>query len=129
MVDGVIISMENIKLKRAYEAASPDDGYRVFVDRLWPRGLSHSVFHYDEWAKEIAPSDELRRWYHADPASRWEDFERRYAEELRANPAFADLKTRLASKPVVTLVYGSRDETHNNAEVVEEQLKEGGADG
>lgn len=116
--------MIDIRLKRAYEAASPEDGYRVFVDRLWPRGLSHAVFHYDEWAKEIAPSDGLRRWYHADPARRWEEFERRYVAELRANQAFSALEKRLSSKQVVTLVYGSRDELHNNAEVVGEQLRE-----
>lgn len=116
-------SMEDIKLKRTYEPSSPSDGYRVLVDRLWPRGLSHAEFHYDEWDKEIAPSDELRRWFHADPESRWEEFERRYAAELRANPAFAALKARLASKPVVTLLYSSRDTLHNNAEIVDEELK------
>lgn len=114
--------MNEIKLKRAYEPASADDGYRVFVDRLWPRGLSHDTFHYDEWDKDIAPSDELRQWFHADPVDRWKEFERRYRVELEANPAFAELKQRLASKPTVTLLYGSRDTVHNNAEVVEQEL-------
>lgn len=115
--------MNLIKLKRAYEPSSPDDGYRVFVDRLWPRGLSRETFHYDEWDKEIAPSDELRHWFHADPDGRWEEFERRYRAELDANPAFAALKKRLASKPAVTLIYSSRDIVHNNARVVEQSLE------
>lgn len=114
--------MITIKMKRAYEPASADDGYRVFVDRLWPRGLSHATFHYDEWVKGIAPSDELRKWFHADPETRWQEFERRYKAELEANPAFSDLESRLKDKAVVTLLYGSRDTEHNNAEVVDEEL-------
>lgn len=116
--------MENIVLKRAYEAASPDDGYRVYIDRLWPRGLSHETFHYDLWDKEIAPSTELREWFHADPENRWAEFEKRYMAELEANPAFADLKTKIAGKPKVTLLYSSHDELHNNAIVVDDLLTE-----
>lgn len=110
--------MQTIKLKRAYEPAAATDGYRVYIDRLWPRGLSHETFHYDMWDKEIAPSTELREWFHADPQNRWADFEKRYAEELKENPAFATLKSEIADKPVVTLLYSSHDEEHNNAVVV-----------
>lgn len=111
-----------IQLKRAYDPESPDDGYRVYVDRLWPQGLSHETFHYDSWDKVIAPSTELREWFHQDPQGRWLEFERRYAMELSENPAFEALKHEIAGKPKVTLLYSSRDRVHNNAEVVADML-------
>lgn len=111
-----------ITIKRAYEGASPDDGYRVYIDRLWPRGLSHETFHYDWWDKEISPSTELREWFHADPDGRWETFRQRYAAELSANPAFATLRAAIAGKPRVTLLYSSHDREHNNAVVVQDML-------
>lgn len=111
-----------ITIKRAYDAASPDDGFRVYIDRLWPRGLSHETFHYDWWDKEIAPSTELREWFHADPDGRWADFRERYAAELAANPAFATLRGAIAGKPKVTLLYSSHDHVHNNAVVVQDML-------
>lgn len=111
-----------IKLKRAYAPIEDADGYRVYVDRLWPRGMSHATFHYDLWEKQIAPSDELRRWFHADPDSRWEEFERRYSAELETNPEFAAFREKLACHPVVTLLYSSRDEEHNNARVVDDEI-------
>lgn len=110
--------MQKIELKRAYEPASRDDGFRVYIDRLWPRGLSHETFHYDMWDKDIAPSTELREWFHADPDGRWTEFEKRYTDELNANKAFQALRTAIAGKPVVTLLYSSHDEAHNNAVVV-----------
>ena len=110
--------MQKIELKRAYTPESPTDGFRVYIDRLWPRGLSHENFHYDLWDKDIAPSTELREWFHADPADRWNEFKRKYAEELSANPSFKALKQLLDTKPVVTLLYSSHDEQHNNAVVV-----------
>lgn len=79
--------------------------------------------HYDSWDKSIAPSAELREWFHEDPGGRWPEFERRYAAELRANPAFAALKQEIATKPKVTLLYSSHDPEHNNAVVVNEMLK------
>lgn len=112
-----------IRLKRAYDPASPDDGFRVYIDRLWPRGLSHETFHYDMWDKEIAPSTELREWFHVDPDGRWDEFQKKYSEELMSNPAFQTLKNEIADKPVVTLLYSSHDEKHNNAVVVYELLK------
>lgn len=84
--------------------------------------MSHTTFHYDLWDKEIAPSTELREWFHADPDNRWEDFARRYKSELDANPAFAAMKKIIADKPKVTLLYSSRDHLHNNAVVVRQQL-------
>lgn len=112
-----------ITIKRAYDPATPEDGYRVYIDRLWPRGLSHETFHYDSWDKEIAPSTELREWFHQDPEERWEEFEKKYAEELASNPAFQSLKKEIAEHPTVTLLYSSRDHEHNNAVVVENMLK------
>ncbi len=110
------------KLKRAYEPASEEDGFRVYIDRLWPRGLSHETFHYDLWDKDIAPSAELREWFHADPENRWPEFEKRYKQELADNPSFTALKQLLSQKKVVTLLYSSHDEQHNNAVVVYDLL-------
>ncbi|MCM1138623.1 MAG: DUF488 family protein [Duncaniella sp.] len=107
-----------INIKRVYEPESPDDGFRVYIDRLWPRGLSHETFHYDLWDKNIAPSTELREWFHTDPDGLWEEFEKKYADELKDNPAFDDLKRQLKLHPVVTLLYSSHDEAHNNAVVL-----------
>lgn len=114
--------MTDYKIKRAYDPSSPDDGYRVYIDRLWPRGLSHETFHYDLWDKEIAPSTELREWFHADPTNRWPEFERRYMAELNSNPAFTQLKDTLSDKKMVTLLYSSHDHDHNNAIVVKDLL-------
>lgn len=116
--------MTNIKIKRAYDPASPSDGFRIYIDRLWPRGLSHETFHYDLWDKEIAPSTELREWFHADPANRWSDFSKKYVEELQNSPQFIQLKDIVKSKPVVTLLYSSHDESHNNAVVLEKILQQ-----
>ena len=113
---------QTILLKRAYEPTNPADGYRVYIDRLWPRGLSHETFHYDSWDKSIAPSTELREWFHQDPDGRWAEFEARYKAELLANPAFDALKKEIADKPTVTLLYSSHDTDHNNAVVVRNLL-------
>ena len=110
--------MTHYQLKRAYDPASPSDGFRVYIDRLWPQGLSHETFHYDLWDKDIAPSTTLREWFHQDPAGRWEQFKVEYTAELKAMPAFDALKKLLASKPVVTLLYSSRNEQQNNAVVL-----------
>lgn len=117
--------MTHYQLKRAYEAEVPSDGFRVYIDRLWPRGLSHETFHYDLWDKDIAPSTELREWFHADPSERWQEFETKYKEELKNNPSFAALEHLLSTKPVVTLLYSSHDEEHNNAVVVYDLLTKG----
>lgn len=111
-----------ILLKRAYDPASPDDGYRIYVDKLWPQGLSHETFHYDLWEKGISPSTALRQWFHADPEGRWPEFEQRYAAELAQDPAFAQLKALIATHPVVTLLYSSHDRDHNNAVVLRNVL-------
>lgn len=117
--------MTQFKLKRAYDPEEADDGFRVYIDRLWPQGLSHETFHYDLWDKDIAPSTDLRKWFHEDPQGRWEEFEKRYAQELADNPSFEALKRLLDTKPVVTLLYSSHDREHNNAQVVYNLLTKG----
>ena len=109
---------QDIKIKRAYEPSSPDDGYRVYIDRLWPRGLSHETFQYDEWVKDIAPSTPLRQWFHENSTAEWTEFEQRYRNELLENPSFATFKHQIADKPIVTLLYSSHDILHNNAIVL-----------
>ena len=111
-----------IVIKRAYEPASPEDGFRIYVDRLWPRGLSHETFHYDLWDKEVAPSTELRQWFHENPLAEWTEFEQRYKNELIHNPAYNALKKIISDKPVVTLLYSSHDTEHNNALVLQKLL-------
>ena len=117
--------MPVINIKRVYQ--DPDgnasDGVRVFVDRLWPRGESKEKFHYDIWAKDVSPSTELREWYHADEQNRWDEFERRYMAELDNSDGACELVHTLRGKPVVTLLYGSRDTLHNNAVVLKKYLE------
>lgn len=115
------IKAGNIKLKRAYDPPSADDGTRILVDRLWPRGLAKSDAALDLWEKELAPSAELRQWFGHDPA-RWEEFQRRYAEEIRAHTEALDRIRALARKGTVTLVYAARDELHNDAVALRQTL-------
>ena len=115
--------MTSIILKRAYDPESEFDGYRIYVDRLWPQGLSHLTFHYDLWDKDISPSTELREWFHADPTERWAEFEKKYSEELVNNPAFKELLSTIKTHSKVTLLFSSRDLTHNNAVVVKNVLE------
>lgn len=114
---------QTINIKRAYDPASPDDGFRVYIDRLWPQGLSHATFHYDLWEKDIAPSTQLREWFHANRQTGWEEFEKLYRKELLSNPAFKTFADSLKSKPAVTLLYSSRDTEHNNAIVLKQVLE------
>jgi uncharacterized protein YeaO (DUF488 family) len=114
----------DIRLKRAYEAATDADGYRVLVDRLWPRGISRERARIDEWERQLPPSTELRRWFGHDP-SRFEEFRRRYLEELRQHrPRIAELR-RHAQGGTLTLVYAARDTEHNDAVVLAEVLRRG----
>jgi uncharacterized protein YeaO (DUF488 family) len=113
-----------IKLKRAYEEPSAQDGTRVLVDRLWPRGLRKQDAGIDHWFKEIAPSAELRKWFAHDPA-RWSDFRRRYTAELRRHSEQIEQLRQLARRGTITLVYGARDEEHNDAVVLRDVLARG----
>ncbi|UQU66593.1 DUF488 family protein [Couchioplanes caeruleus] len=96
-----------VTIKRAHEEPSTEDGYRVLVDRLWPRGISKDRAHLDQWLKDVAPSTELRRWFHADEGS-FDEFAARYRDELTTNPAVDQLRDILAAHPVVTLVYAAK---------------------
>ncbi|RXS44271.1 DUF488 domain-containing protein [Idiomarina sp. 29L] len=110
-----------IQLKRIYDEASSDDGYRVLVDKLWPRGISKDAAKLDEWIKDIAPSDELRQWFHSN-RSEWGEFRNRYLHELKEHKeGLRDLVSR-ASSEKVTLLYSSKDTEHNNAVVLKEYL-------
>ena len=106
-----------LRLKRAYEPPTRSDGRRILVDRLWPRGLSKERAAIDQWMKEVAPSAELRRWFGHDP-ERWPEFQRRYRQELRARDDLVREIAALASRGPVTLVFGARDEVHNDAVVL-----------
>ena len=108
------ISAANVKLKRAYEPPAADDGTRILVDRLWPRGVTKKRAAIDQWMKDIAPSTELRKWFSHDPA-RWDEFRRRYAKEVHRNAALLDQLRSLARHGRITLVYSAHDEKHNDA--------------
>jgi len=113
-----------IGVKRAYEPAAADDGLRVLVDRLWPRGVPKAKARIDLWPKDMAPSHTLRRMVHGDP-SKWTEFVAAYARELKDEPAksaFADLRERSRKTPI-TLVYAARDQTHNHAVLLKRWLK------
>ena len=113
-----------IGVKRAYEAASADDGLRVLVDRLWPRGVTKAKARIDLWLKDVAPSDALRRMVHGDPST-WKEFVTAYARELKTEPAksaFAGLRAR-SGKQRITLIYAARDEIHNHAVLLERWLE------
>jgi uncharacterized protein YeaO (DUF488 family) len=114
----------DVRLKRAYEPAQPGDGYRVLVERLWPRGLTREKARIDEWAREIAPSDALRRWYRHDP-KRFEEFRHRYVRELSSERGrLAELRRR-ARLGRVTLVFGAREPRLSNASVLASVLRRG----
>jgi uncharacterized protein YeaO (DUF488 family) len=110
------------QLKRAYEQPSKDDGDRILVDRLWPRGISKPEARITAWRKELAPSSELRRWYGHKP-ERFEEFRRRYREELQSRQTELEELRRLGEKHTVTLVFGARDVEHSDAAVLLELLK------
>ena len=115
------LSARDIRLKRAYQPAAADDGTRILVDRLWPRGLKKSEAAIDRWLKDIAPSTALRQWFAHDPA-RWPEFRRRYRSEIRRHPdQLAELRA-LARKGPVTLIFSARDERRNDAVVLRSVL-------
>ena len=115
-----------LRRKRAYDTADSDDGFRVLVDRLWPRGLSKERAQIDLWAKDVTPSPELRKAWHAASAEEWDTCADRYRAELAGETATAleELAVEVRKHPVVTLVYARNDEEHNHAIVLEEALRE-----
>jgi uncharacterized protein YeaO (DUF488 family) len=111
----------SLKLKRAYDPPSKDDGCRILVDRLWPRGLRKAEARIELWLKEIAPSTALRKWFSHDPA-RWEEFQKRYFAELDGRAAVVEELRKQTERGLVTLVYGAKDETHNHAAALKNYL-------
>ena len=112
-----------VQVRRAYDDPVPEDGMRILVDRLWPRGMSKEVLVLDRWAKEIAPSTELRRWYGHEP-ERFEEFRRRYASELEEEPRAREVRelSRIASDQKITLITATRDVDRSGAAVLAEVL-------
>lgn len=111
-----------VHLKRVYDGASPGDGTRVLVDRLWPRGLSREAAKVDVWLKGVAPSDALRHWFNHDP-ERWAEFQKRYRAELREHSEDLEtLRQLMAAKKPVTLLFAAKDTEHNNAVVLQQRL-------
>lgn len=111
-----------VNIKRVYEEPEGGDGFRVLIDRLWPRGLKKDDVQIDEWAKLLAPSTELRKWFGHDP-DRWEDFQKKYLAELQANDAARSFVKDHSDKKVITLLYGASDPEHNNALVLQQFLQ------
>jgi uncharacterized protein YeaO (DUF488 family) len=118
------ISADHVRLKRAYEPPAPDDGTRILIDRLWPRGIRKTDAAIDEWMKEIAPSTELRKWFGHDP-ERWQEFRRHlrhYQSEIRRHPDEFERLRALAQHGRITLVFSAHDEAHNDAVVLKDML-------
>lgn len=118
--------MGELRIKRAYDDANKADGYRVLVDRMWPRGVSKERAALDEHMKDIAPSPDLRKWWNHDP-ERMDEFTRRYEAELDDNPAVEDLRSRAQDHKVVTLIYGAKDPDVNHARILRDYINEASA--
>ena len=117
----VIMVKPIIRVKRVYDPPSSDDGVRILVDRLWPRGLRKDAVRVDVWLRDVAPSDELRRWFGHDP-SKWEEFKRRYFEELKNNKAVEELMKLIRDGKTITLLYSTKS-PYNNAVALKEYLE------
>ncbi len=111
-----------LKVKRVYEAPAKEDGFRILVDRLWPRGLTKEKAKVDLWLKQISPSNELRKWYQHDP-EKWPEFKRRYYSELKDKKESLDVILSRAKKGTVTLLFSSKEEKINNAQALKEYLE------
>jgi uncharacterized protein YeaO (DUF488 family) len=118
---GTRIPAANVKLKRAYESPAAADGTRVLIDRLWPRGISKKKAALDQWMRDIAPSNQLRKWFGHDPA-RWNEFRRRYAAEVHKNSHLLEQLRSVARDGPITLIYSARDEAHNDAIVLRDLI-------
>src|SRR5579864_6334464 len=115
------ITADHVKLKRAYEPAAANDGTRILIDRLWPRGVKKADAAVDQWAKDIAPSTSLRKWFGHDP-ERWTEFRRRYAAEVHQHSAQLNKLRALARQRPITLAFSAHDEVHNDAVVLRDLL-------
>ena len=115
--------MTEIKLKRIDDDQDSSDGYRIFLDRLWPRGLTKEEADYDEWRKDMTPSSELRSWFHEDPENNWNEFVRRYTAEIEHNPDLADFKEDLKKHKIVTFLTASKDLDHCQLPVLKKSME------
>lgn len=115
--------MTQVQIKRLYEPEDKSDGFRILVDRLWPRGVRKADFHYDLWAKDITPSTPLRQWYHQDPEGHWKEFERRYTQELEKSPASEKFLDTIKGQKKVTLLYGSKNAAENHALILKDFIE------
>lgn len=115
--------MSSIKLKRVYDGVDSEDGYRVLVDRIWPRGVKKEAAALDRWEKEIAPSTELRKWFGHEP-ERFREFKKKYKEELKAHIEDLQQLKSISEERDLTLLYGAKDKEHNQAIVLLEVLKD-----
>ena len=114
--------MANIKVKRVYDAATPEDGFRVLVDRVWPRGVSKVKANVDLWLKSVAPSTSLRKWFNHDP-QKWSEFKRRYFAELDKGPSDLEQLRKRAGDQPMTLVFSARDLQHNQAVALKDYIE------
>lgn len=115
--------MTQIKIKRVYEDPSQEDGYRVLVDRLWPRGMKKEYLRYDDWAKGLTPSSELRKWFHEDIKAHWEGFVAMYQKELDASDALKRFIIQIKSYKVVTLLFASKEPVYNHARILQKYIE------
>lgn len=115
--------MTRIRIKRVYAPLEESDGFRVLVDRMWPRGMRRDEVHYDLWAKQITPSFSLKEWFHADPENRWAEFRHRYTAELRASVDVRNFVETIRKKPVVTLLFASKNASENHALILQDYLQ------
>jgi uncharacterized protein YeaO (DUF488 family) len=111
-----------IHIKRIYEPAAKSDGYRLLVDRLWPRGIKKEDAHIDKWLKEIAPSNALRKWFNHEP-EKWQQFKTKYHAEISGSAALAELRADMHKHTVITLLYAAKDEKHNQALALQQLLQ------
>lgn len=114
--------MTQIQIKRVYEDPDPSDGFRVLVDRLWPRGVKKESLHYDLWAKEITPSPPLRQWFHQSQGEHWELFKQKYLEELKDSSETEAFLKQIKKKEKVTLLYASKNTAQNHAMILRDYL-------
>lgn len=112
-----------INIKRIYDKPLKKDGYRVLVDHLWPRGIKKEEAHLDEWAKDLAPTTHLRKWFGHQP-SLWSEFQKKYREELSENKAVSDFMQRNKEHELITLIYGAKDTEHNQAIILQQYLEQ-----
>lgn len=115
--------MTQVKTKRIYEKEEGTEGFRVFIDKLWPRGIKKEALRDALWAKDLAPSTSLRKWYHEDEEARWNEFRERYTQELRENPAVVRFIDRIKREETITLLYASKNRLKNHALILQDYVR------